>query len=1104
MRFTVTALGGARRTVDKSVRGIVKYLLPDPPRPGQGSPEASSEVGGPATYYADRGEAPGRWLGRDATVLGLVGPVDGGDLARVLSGRDPANGERLIHARGSAGRRKPLGVGSATRLDDTGEPTYDVHDAAAALDLEPDELDRLVAAGVELAASRIFGVLSRGGNPGSRPGMNEGPEAVAYLVPVIGPNGERWLGDAELERFEVARDDGPDIDAVVGRGEPDDLVPLAEAADLAGVTPQHLRALALDYERNQASFDEVLAAGKSPRRGYIVGVRGPRRRWYVRRDELAAYIERRRKRLPPVRVGFDLTFTMEKSFSVLALLAEPAMGRRVLDTIEDVNDQALRWLEEQAARVRVKDEIVPADGWMVASFRHLTSRALDPFAHWHNVVANTAVGPDGRRRALDARWMYAHAQAASALATADARWRFTTELAVRWRPARKGGWEIAGIDDEVLDDFSQRRNEVDEALKELENALTDGVSPKDIEKVVLDTRPAKQHAPVEELRAEWWRRASNLGLTPAGLTAATVGERTPPPEPPEHWLHATLAAPTGICSHLSLFDYGDLLSTLVDLPVPPTEGPGGTAEPQPLLVSADRLRELADAFLASPHVVAVAGGENPVYTTTEILKVQERIVARSRTGTTGDVPAAKVQRPTIGAVLDTHDHLTFEQRQFVGKLCHSGLAVQCGIGFPGAGKTTSMAAARDAWQAAGFRVMGAAVKGEAARLLAEDAGIETETVAWWLAHEDPGSLPLDDRTVLVVDEASTLSDRDLDRLMWQCDQAGAALRLIGDPQQHGAVEAGGMFRVLCERFAASTPMITETHRVRDPRDRAAAELLRAGRVSDAFDQLDLAGHLHIVDDEVDFYRQLLARWWDARRQGKDHPMVDGRNSVRRHLNRLAHRLLQAALEVGMAEIDSADDRRFAVGDRVIARRPARHLHPEGRPKAYVRNGSTGVVTAVVRGRVRSEDAIEVSIDGIGHVRFTRQDFDEQQVAPGAVDVGLDHAYAVTSYAVQGSTRAVSTSRLDDRSTRAEMLVDITRGREANHVYLTRADGDPLDGEYLPRLPPPPVDEAVADRLTRSKGEVTAWELVNPPDRSDTSLTHGTRSPSLPATSGLRV
>ena len=91
------------------------------------------------------------------------------------------------------------------------------------------------------------------------------------------------------------------------------------------------------------------------------------------------------------------------------------------------------------------------------------------------------------------------------------------------------------------------------------------------------------------------------------------------------------------------------------------------------------------------------------------------------------------------------------------------------------------------------------------------------------------------------------------------------------------------------------------------------------------------------------------------------------------------------------------------------------------------------------------------------------DFDHHRTAGGRTEVGIDHAYALTSYAVQGSTHDVSTSRIDPTATRAETYVDITRGRHANHLYLTPAT-DPLDGEALPRVPAASADQAVAHRL----------------------------------------
>ena len=147
----------------------------------------------------------------------------------------------------------------------------------------------------------------------------------------------------------------------------------------------------------------------------------------------------------------------------------------------------------------------------------------------------------------------------------------------------------------------------------------------------------------------------------------------------------------------------------------------------------------------------------------------------------------------------------------------------------------------------------------------------------------------------------------------------------------------------------------------------------------------------------------------------------------------------------------------------------------------MRNGALGTIVALRPAPIdRKQDTIVVAFDGIGTIELPRSFFDHHRTAGGRSEVGVDHAYALTSYAVQGSTRDVSTSRVDATTTRAETYVDITRGRHANHLYLTAGD-DPLDGEALPRIPASPADEAVAHRLEHSTGELTAWELAHPTD-----------------------
>jgi hypothetical protein len=387
-----------------------------------------------------------------------------------------------------------------------------------------------------------------------------------------------------------------------------------------------------------------------------------------------------------------------------------------------------------------------------------------------------------------------------------------------------------------------------------------------------------------------------------------------------------------------------------------------------------------------------------------------------------------------------------------------------------------MRAAVAAWEAAGYRVLGAAVKAEAARHLSDECGIAAEPLAWYLNRiDDPIRSPLDGRTVLLVDEASTIGDRELGALISAAHRDDATLRLVGDPAQHGAVTAGGLWRVITEHNKRRTPELNESRRVRHAGDRAAAEALREGHADVALTELEAAGHLHIVVDDRDLYAQLLGRWWGARQAGAPHPMVDRRNDQRLLLNRLARAMRRHHGELDDEEIVARGDRRYAVGDEVTARMGDRNLHPDDDPAAYVRNGAHGVVTAVLPGPGPAQDRIEVAFDGLGTIRVPRSFFDEHTDQWGRTDVGIDHAYAVTSYAVEGLTFDQSTSHVDPQSTRPEVYVDITRGRNENHVFVTRSD-DPLDGERLPAVPALDVDRQLRNRLFVDAGEPVAIDL----------------------------
>jgi hypothetical protein len=130
----------------------------------------------------------------------------------------------------------------------------------------------------------------------------------------------------------------------------------------------------------------------------------------------------------------------------------------------------------------------------------------------------------------------------------------------------------------------------------------------------------------------------------------------------------------------------------------------------------------ADQFLAEPkratllHGLKPRTGE-PRYSTPELLAVEARLIdaAVAGVGIGRAVVAPQTLQAAIArrtaAILDARPGFAWraEQLAMIGHLTTSGNAVDAVIGVAGAGKTTALAVVNDAFTAAGYRVVGAAL-----------------------------------------------------------------------------------------------------------------------------------------------------------------------------------------------------------------------------------------------------------------------------------------------------------------------------------------------------------------------------------------------------------
>ena len=170
-------------------------------------------------------------------------------------------------------------------------------------------------------------------------------------------------------------------------------------------------------------------------------------------------------------------------------------------------------------------------------------------------------------------------------------------------------------------------------------------------------------------------------------------------------------------------------------------------------------------------------------------------------------------------------------------------------GYAGTGKTTMLNRARALLEKRGYEVKGLAPSASAARTLEAEAGIKSETLQRFLAHNAgiaEGRLTKKGeremraayrKTVLVVDEgslASTVQARDLLRIANTLRLPRVVL--VGDAKQLDAVDAGKPFAQL-QQAGMKTATMEEIMRQRDPDLKAAVQASLAGDVKRAFEKL---------------------------------------------------------------------------------------------------------------------------------------------------------------------------------------------------------------------------------------------------------------------------
>jgi ATP-dependent exoDNAse (exonuclease V) alpha subunit len=196
----------------------------------------------------------------------------------------------------------------------------------------------------------------------------------------------------------------------------------------------------------------------------------------------------------------------------------------------------------------------------------------------------------------------------------------------------------------------------------------------------------------------------------------------------------------------------------------------------------------------------------------------------------------------------------------------------------GTGKTRVLATLADVYLAAGYRVIGVAPTGRAARELSDAAGIPAFTIHRLVCdlEESGGFAP---RTVVLFDEAGTAPTRPSSALLAHADRADAKVIVTGDSGQLPPVAAGGWFAAVAQMLDG--PELRDVMRQRDPAERDALDALHDGDPGPYLELKHEQGALTVHEREREALARTLAAW-DAARQahGLDQAVMISRDKPR--------------------------------------------------------------------------------------------------------------------------------------------------------------------------------------------------------------------------------
>ena len=689
--------------------------------------------------------------------------------------------------------------------------------------------------------------------------------------------------------------------------------------------------------------------------------------------------------------AWDLTFSADKSISAAWAVVNSEIRGEIEASQEAAVRKALNFIEKEAGLTRrgKGSTLVEPAKLIFAVFQHGSSRAHDPQLHHHCMLLNACVRADGSTGAILTKEIFRLKMIAGLIYRQELGHQLRKRLGVDLQ-AKKTWLEIAGIPEAVMEMFSKRRKEVLDYLAKM--GKDDAVSAAYAAKV---TRQSKKLVPRRELFQEWSRQAREEH----GFTHESFADLCKPYRPCRSPIGLQAAIDT-LLKDQSYFTDRQFLRRVLE-------------RNQATGYSVDHILKAVGLALRNLVDIGVHHGEK-FYTTQGVIREEQLLIEKAVEGrnrkdhVVSERRAVRAGKNLSDSQIEALLHITTEPGD-----------VKVIQGLAGTGKSSLLAAAREAWRASGYHVLGGAYSGKAADGLTQSSGIPSHTVDRLLnqwSKDLSGIKPLNRKSILVVDEAGMLDTLKLSHLLGVVKRAGAKLVLVGDEKQLPPISAGAPFAELGRQLGRSE--LTEIHRQKNGLLKLVVEDLANGSVKRALALLRNDKLIQLHDTAESARQGLVDDWFKGRGSGESLILAGTREDVR-DLNLRAQALRAKWGQVKLPMFVS-NGVTFRLGDRVLFGKNDRLLG--------VRNGSLGEF---------------VAFNPFKRIASIRLDGGKTVFIPISTYKSLDLGYCITTHKAQGATVDKSYVLWSDTMQSREMTyVQASRARSLTRFYMTHEQAGP--------------------------------------------------------------